>query len=200
MGQNNADYCGDQESRDGKECSGLWTNSGYEYGERVISARYASWWLPCGLDCTASPARYLAPRTFHSVNRFLCELYGSGWKGDADPFVTCPHGTWCATTTGAASRWPSFNDLVGCLKFVIVSFVDFKQLILILSPAYLFYSRASVDAHNSKLKYSAYYLLPAVSSPQLPLTTQCYGTTSILTNHLHSVHYSYSTLITKPFH
>lgn len=71
-----------------------------------------------------------------------------------------------------ASRWPSFNDLVGCLKFVIISkFVAYKQLILNWSPAYLFCSRASVDAHNSKLKYSAYYLLPSVSSPQLLTAT-----------------------------
>lgn len=196
MGQNNADYCGDQESRDGKECSGLWTNSGVRVrwaGDpgplRVLMASVRTWLhrLACPLP---------GPKNIPLCQSISVRTLWERVKGRCWP-VTCPHGTWCATTTGAASRWPPFNFLVGFLKFLIVSFVAYMQLTLIWNPAYLFYSRASVDAHNSKLKYSAYYLLPSVSSPQLstlPLTTQCYY---LNTYQPSSVHYSYSTLISQ---
>lgn len=138
MGQNNADYCGDQESRDGKECSGLWTNSGVRVrwaGDpgplRVLMASVRTWLhrLACPLP---------GPKNIPLCQSISVRTLWERVKGRCWP-VTCPHGTWCATTTGAASRWPSFNDLVGCLKFVIVSFVAYMQLILIWSLAYLFF-------------------------------------------------------------
>lgn len=179
MGQNNADYWGDQESRDGKECSGLWTNSGVRVrwaGDpgplRVLMASVRTWLhrLACPLP---------GPKNIPLCQSISVRTLWERVKGRCWP-VTCPHGTWCATTTGSAPRWPSFNYLVGCLKFVIVSFVVYEQLILIWSLAYLFYSRASVDAYNSKL--SLLFTTISVLSTTVNCHWQRSVTTSILTN------------------